>query len=65
MISNLIDLREETYDSTFDLKEDISMLQKKVDTLNVEFDNITQYEHGYDVIISGDIIPHGTAIQKL
>ena len=40
MISNLIDLREETYDSTFDLKEDISMLQKKVDTLNVEFDNI-------------------------
>ena len=33
---------------------------KKVDALNVEFDNINQYEHGDGLVISGDIIPHDT-----
>ena len=64
MISNLKDLREETYDLTSDLKEDISTLQKKVDTLNVEFDNIIQYEHGGGLVISRDIIPHGTPTEN-
>ena len=62
MVSNLKYLREETHDLTSDLKEDISTLQKKVDTLNVEFDNINQYEHGD--VISGDIIPHGIATEN-
>ena len=52
MTSTINDLREETYDWKTDSKEDISILQKKVERLNVEFDNINQYEHG-------DIIPHG------
>ena len=54
MIWNIKDLREETYDLTYDLKEDISTLQKKVDALNVEFDNTNQYEHGDGLVISGD-----------
>ena len=33
MISNIKDLREETYDITSDLREDITTLQKKVDSL--------------------------------
>ena len=53
-------MREETYDLTSDLKEDISTLQEKVDSLNVEVDNINQNEHGDGLVISGDIIPHGT-----
>ena len=61
---SLKDLREETYNLTSDSKEDISTLQKKVDTLNVEFDNINQYEHGDGLVISGDIISHGTPIEN-
>ena len=60
MISNIKDVWEDTYDLASDLIEDVSTLQKKVDTLNVEFDNINQYEHGDGLVISGDIIPHGT-----
>ena len=64
MISNIKDLREETYDLTSDLKEDISILQKKIDALNVEFDNINRYEHNDGLVISGDIIPHGTPTEN-
>ena len=63
MISNVKDLREETYDLTSDL-DDISTLQEKVDMLNVEFDNINQYEHGDGLVISEDIIPHGTPTEN-
>ena len=64
MISYIKDLREETCDLTSDLKEDISTLQKKIDRLNVEFDNIDQYEHGDGLFIFGDIIPHGTQTEN-
>ena len=37
MISNIKDLREETYDLTSDLREDITTLQKKVDSLSIEW----------------------------
>ena len=59
MPSDKKDLRKETNGSTSDLKIDISTLQKKFDSLNVEFENINQYEHSYGLVISGDIIPHG------
>ena len=52
------------YDITSDIKEDISTLQKKVDTLNDEFVNINQYEHGDGIVISGDIIPYDTATEN-
>ena len=64
MISNSKDLREETYDLTSDLKQGISTLQKKVDRLIIEFDNIDQYEHGDGLVIPGDIIPHGTPTEN-
>ena len=64
MISDIKDLRKETYDLTSDLKVDISTLQKKVDNLDVKFDNINQYEHGDGLVISGDIIPHGTPTEN-
>ena len=64
MISNVKDLREETYDLTSDLREDITTLQKKVDALNIEYDNNIQYEDGEGLIISGDIIPQGTATEN-
>ena len=51
-------VREETIDFIFDLYVFISTLEKKVDSLNVELDNINQYEHGYEFVISEDIIPH-------
>ena len=38
-------------------------LQKKVDTLNVEFYSIQQYEHRDGFVISGDIILHGIATE--
>ena len=44
-ILNIKDIREKTYDLTSELKEDISTVQKKVDTLNVGFDNINQYDY--------------------
>ena len=34
--------------------------KKKVDSLNFEIDNINQYCHRDNLVISGDIIPHGT-----
>ena len=46
------------------MKKDISSSQKKVDTLNVEFDNINQYKHRDGLVISGDIIPHGTSTEN-
>ena len=61
MISDIKDLRYEVNDLISDLKDDISTLQKKIDSLNVEIDNNNQYEHGDGLVISGDIIPHGTA----
>ena len=66
MISDIKHLREGTYDLTSNLKEDISTLQKKIDTLKVEFDNINQYEHEDGLVISyrnikkggiGEVIP--------
>ena len=39
-------------------------MQKKVHTLNVEFDNNNQYTHGDRQVISGDIILHGTATEN-
>ena len=64
MISNIKDLREETYDLTSDLREDITTLQKKVDALNIEFDNHNQYEDSDGLVTSGDIIPQGTATEN-
>ena len=46
MISTIKDLRKERYDLTSDLRENIITLQKKIDSLNVEFDNNNQYEYG-------------------
>ena len=60
MTSDIKDLREEMYDLVSDLKVNISTLEKKVDSLNVDSDNNNQYEHGDALVISGDIIPHGT-----
>ena len=47
-----------------ELKVDIQTLEEKVDNLNVEIDSIKQYEHGDDLIISGDIIPYGSPIEN-
>ena len=57
-------LGEETYDLTSDLKENISNLQKKVNSLDLKFDNINKCEHGDGLVISGDIIPHGTPTEN-
>ena len=57
MISDIKDLRESTNDLFSDLKVDISTLEKKVDSLKVQFDNINHYEHGDDLVILRDIIP--------
>ena len=57
MISYMKDLRDEKYDIIYDLKVDISTLEKKVDSLKVQFDNINHYEHGDDLVILRDIIP--------
>ena len=40
------------------------LLEKKIDSLYIEIDNINQYEHGYQLIISGDIIAHGTPTEN-
>ena len=58
MISDTKDLREETNDLISDLKADISTLEKKVYSLNVEIDNINEYEHGDRYFISRNVIPH-------
>ena len=50
--------------SNFRKAADIPTLLKKFDTLNVEFHNINQYEHCDGLVISGDIIPHGTSTQN-
>ena len=59
------DLREETNDLISDWKNDISSLEKKVDSLNVDIDDINQYECGDGLVISRDIIPHGTTTENL
>ena len=43
IISNI---KEETNDLISDLKVDISTVDKKIDSLNVELDNINQYKDG-------------------
>ena len=58
MISDIKDIRVETNYLLFDVNVDISSLGKKVDSLNVELDNIDQYEHRDMLVISEDIIPH-------
>ena len=64
MISNIKDLREETYDITSDLKYDISTLEKEVERLNIEIDNINQYDHGARLVISEDIILRGSPTEN-
>ena len=64
MISDVYNLREETNDLISDLLDDISPLRKKIDSLNVEIDKINQYQHGDELVISGDIILHGTQTVK-
>ena len=56
IISDVYDLWEETNVLISDLNVDIWTLEIKVDSLNVELDNNNQYEHGDELIISGDII---------
>ena len=51
MISDMKDLREEINGLISDLKDDISTLEKKFDSLNLEIDNIDQYEHGDRLVI--------------
>ena len=43
MISDIKDLREETKDFISNVKVDNSSLEKKVNCLNVEIDNVNQY----------------------
>ena len=38
--------------------------EKKFVSLNVKIDKIDQYKHGYRLVISGDIIPHGTPTEN-
>ena len=64
MILNIKDLREETYDITSDLHDDITILQKKIESLNIEIDNINKYADSNGLIISGNIIPLGTATEN-
>jgi len=64
IISDIKDLGEEANDLISDLKDDVFNLDKEVDSLNVEIDNINQYEHGDGLVISGDIIPHGTSTEN-
>ena len=64
MISDIKDLMEETYDLISDLRVDISTIQKKVDSLNVEFHNINQYEHGDKLVILKNIILQGTPTEN-
>ena len=51
MILNIEDLSENTYTLTFDLKEDISTLQKKVVSLNLEFDYIVVFKNNIFIFI--------------
>ena len=39
-------------------------IRKKKYSLNVELDNMNQYEHGDVLVISEDIIPHGSPIEN-
>ena len=65
MISDIKDIRVETNYLLFDVNVDISSLGKKVDSLNVELDNIMNtYEHGDGLVISGDIIQHGNPTEN-
>ena len=64
MISDIKDLRESTYDLFSDLKVDISTLEEKVDSLNVQIHNINQYEHGDELVVSRDINPHGSPTEN-
>ena len=64
MISDIKDLREEKNDSIFDLKVDVSTSGKKANSLCVELNNINHYEHRDWLVISRDIIPHGTSTEN-
>ena len=64
MISDTKDLREETNDLISDLKADISTLEKKVEYQNMENDHFNQYDHGDELAILGDIIPHGAPTEN-
>ena len=64
MISDIKDLREETNNLISDLKVDISTLEKEIYDLNVEIDDINQYEDGCVLVISADIILHGTQTEN-
>ena len=51
-------------DKISDLKVDISTLEKKFDSLNVVMILINPYEHGVGLVISGDIISHGSPTEN-
>ena len=38
--------------------------KEKIWELNVVIDNVNQYEHGCESVISGDIIPHGSPTEN-
>ena len=64
MNATISDLREDINDLIYDLKDDISTLNKKVDSLYVDIENTNRYEYGDSLVISGDIIPHGTPTEN-
>ena len=64
MVSSIKDLREETNDLISDLNVDILTLEKEVNSLNVELDNINQCKHGNALVISGNIIPQGSPTEN-
>ena len=64
MISDMKDLMEKTNDIFSDLKDDISTLEKKVDSLSVDIYDTDQYKHGEGLVISRDIILHGTPTEN-
>ena len=58
------DVKVETTDLISVSKADISILEKKIDSMNIMIDNINQYEHGDELVTSGDIIPHGSPTEN-
>ena len=64
IISDINYLREKTNELIFDIKDDFSTLKKNVDRVSVENDNINQYEHGDELVVSRDINPHGSPTEN-
>ena len=64
IISDIEDSREKINYLISDLRVDISTVEKKIDSSIVEINIINQYEHGDELVISGDIIPHGIATEN-